>query len=75
MGYAELIQTLEKLPEHKQAEVLDFAKFLVQQTSCEEAKPKTLAESSLAHWINHPLGVSDFQPLSRKEANHFAGMP
>lgn len=75
MGYAELIQTLKHLPEHKQAEVLDFAKFLLQQASRDEAKTKTLAESSLAQWINHPLGVSDFQPLSREEANPFTGTP
>ena len=69
MGYAELILTLEQLPEAKQAEVLDFAKFLAQQSQRESVKPKTLAESSLAQWINNPIGVADFMLLSREEAN------
>lgn len=69
MGYAELIQTLEQLPEEKQIEVLDFAKFLAQRNQQSTIKPKTLAETELAKWINNPLGVKDFQPLSREEAN------
>lgn len=69
MGYAELIHTLEQLPEDKQAEVLDFAKFLVQKNQKEEIKPKTLAESSLAELMRNPLSVPDFKPLSREEAN------
>ena len=69
MGYAELIQTLEQLPAEKQSEVLDFARFLVQRTQRDQIEPKTLAESSFAQWINHPLGVQDFQPLSREAAN------
>lgn len=69
MGYAELILTLEQLPEAKQAEVLDFARFLAQQSQRESAKPKTLGESSLAQWINNPIGVANFTPLSREEAN------
>ena len=28
MGYAEIIEKLQKLPEEKQAEVLDFVEFL-----------------------------------------------
>ncbi|MTW21633.1 DUF2281 domain-containing protein [Allochromatium palmeri] len=69
MGYAELIQTLEQLPEDKQSEVLDFAKFLAQRFQPKEIEQKTLAESSLARWINNPLGVENFQPMSREEAN------
>lgn len=69
MGYAELIHTLEQLPEDKQAEVLDFAKFLAQKHQKEEIKPKTLAESSLAELMRNPLSVPDFKPLSREEAN------
>ena len=69
MSHAELIQTLEQLPKEKQAEVLDFAKFLVQRTRHDAIEPKRLAESSLAQWINEPLGVKDFQPLSRDDAN------
>lgn len=69
MGHAELIQALEQLPEDKQAEVLDFAKFLAQRVQHEQSEQKTLAESSLARWINDPLGVENFQPMSREEAN------
>jgi hypothetical protein len=66
---AELIETLEQLPTAKQEEVLDFAKFLVQRTQLDQTEPKPLAESSLAQWISDPLGVKDFQPLSRGDAN------
>lgn len=69
MGYAKLIETLQNLPEEKQAEVFDFVEFLAQQAKKEEPQPKTLAESSLAYWMNNPVGVADFQPLSREEAN------
>ena len=69
MGYAELIHNLEQLPEDKQAEVFDFAEFLVRRVQKQEAKPKTLAESSMARWIREPVGVAGFTPLSREEAN------
>lgn len=69
MSYAALIEILENLPEEKQAAVLDFAKFLAEKAKKEEPQPKTLAESSLAYWMNNPLEVTDFQPLSREEAN------
>ena len=69
MGYAELIHTLEQLPKDKQAEVLDFANFLAQRIPKQEARPKTLAESSMARWIREPVGVAGFTPLSRDEAN------
>ncbi len=69
MNHAELLETLEQLPTAKQAEVLDFAKFLVERTQINPVQSKTLAESSLAQWINHPLSVEDFHPLTREEAN------
>lgn len=69
MGYAELILTLEQLPEAKQAEVLDFAKFLAQQAKNEASKPRTLAESSLGELMRNPLSIPNFKPLSREEAN------
>jgi hypothetical protein len=69
MGYDELILTLEQLPEDKQAEVLDFAKFLAQQVNKAESSPRTLAESPLAELMRNPLGVPGFKPLSREEAN------
>ncbi|MFP4077150.1 MAG: DUF2281 domain-containing protein [Halochromatium sp.] len=69
MRHAELMQTLEQLPQDKQIEVLDFAKFLMHRGQSDQVEADTLAESSLAHWIRHPLGIKDFQPLSREDAN------
>lgn len=69
MSYAELIQVSEKLPKEKKSELIDFARFLLQQTQHDQTDRKTLAESSLAQWINDPLSVKDFEPLSREEAN------
>ncbi len=69
MGYAELIRTLDQLPEDKRAEVLDFARFLVQQGESLKAHSKTLAESSIGELIRHPVGVSGFVPFDREEAN------
>ncbi|WPL16496.1 hypothetical protein Thiowin_01452 [Thiorhodovibrio winogradskyi] len=69
MEQAELLETLEQLPVAKQAEVLDFARFLVERARKDSVAPKTLRESSLAQWINQPLNVKDFQPLTREEAN------
>ncbi|MEA3638775.1 MAG: DUF2281 domain-containing protein [Lamprobacter sp.] len=69
MIHAELIETLEQLPQEKQAEVLDFARFLAQRRQHDEYEPKPLAECSFAQWINTPLVVNDFQPLSREDAN------
>ena len=69
MSHAELIETFEQLPKEKQAEVLDFAKFLAQRAKPDQIEPKTLADSSLAQWINNPLRVKGFQPLNREEAN------
>ena len=66
---------LEKLPPFAQEELLDFYEFLLKKYVPSEfdphnpIEPKPLAESSLAHWINHPIGINDFEPLSREEAN------
>jgi len=69
MKQAELMETLNQLPADKQDEVLDFARFLVQQAHQADAAPKILADSAFAQWINQPLGVPGFQPLSREDAN------
>lgn len=69
MGYAELIETLQQLPEDKQVEVMDFAQFLLQQVQQQDERPRTLAESALAELMRNPLSVHDFKPLSREEAN------
>lgn len=69
MSHAELLRTLEQLPTAAQAEVLDFARFLVQRSQADQDEPRSLAESSMAQWINNPLRVKAFQPLSREDAN------
>jgi hypothetical protein len=69
MSYAELIETLQHLPEEKQAEVFDFAKFLAQRFTLQADPAKTLAESSLAELMHHPAPVHDFKPFNREEAN------
>jgi hypothetical protein len=69
MSYAELIETLQALPEAKQAEVFDFIEFLANRNRVEHLKERPLAESSLASLIKAPLLVKGFTPLSRDEAN------
>jgi predicted cobalt transporter CbtA len=72
MSYAELIQRLQALPLAQQAEVFDFVEFLAsrQATTAPAAAPAaTVAQSPLAEWLNHPLQVPGFTPLSREEAN------
>lgn len=69
MSFAELIEHLQALPQAKQAEVFDFVEFLAARSREETTPGKTLAESSLAQWINNPLRVDRFTPLSRDEAN------
>ncbi|MBK1621085.1 hypothetical protein CKO42_22205 [Lamprobacter modestohalophilus] len=69
MIHAELIETLERLPQEKQAEVLDFARFLAQRRQDDNDEPKPLGECSFAKWVNTPLVVNDFQPMSREDAN------
>lgn len=70
MGYAELIDLVEKLPPERQAEVLDFAEFLV--ASCRAASEGTVsaktASQSLADLLAHPLKVKDgFTVMKRDE--------
>lgn len=69
MGYAELISRLQVLPEDKQAEVFDFVEFLVQRNQAQPEHTATLAQSPLAYWINNPVVVPGFKPMSRDEAN------
>lgn len=69
MGYADLIRRLQALPEAKQAEVFDFVEFLVQRNQGEPQAVHTLADSSLAAMMTHPIRVKQFTPLSRDEAN------
>jgi len=69
MGYAELISSLQVLPTAKQAEVFDFVEFLVQRNQAVPEPTHTLAQSPLAYWINNPVVVPNFKPMSRDEAN------
>ncbi len=70
MSHAELIRRLQTLPAAQQAEVYDFVEFLAsRQTAAEGAAPATLAQSPLAAWLDKPLVVPGFTPLSREEAN------
>jgi len=70
MSHAELIRRLQTLPAAQQAEVYDFVEFLAnRQTAAERAAPTTLSQSPLAAWLDKPLVVPGFTPLSREEAN------
>ena len=69
MGYADLISRMQILPEDKQAEVFDFVEFLVQRNQVVPEQAPTLAQSSLAELMRHPIRVADFKPMSRDEAN------
>ena len=73
MGYADLISRMQVLPEDKQAAVFDFVEFFVQRNQAEQKPAPTLAQTSLAQWINNPVVVPDFKPFTRDEANacHF----
>ena len=72
MSHAELIRRLKALPAAQQAEVYDFVEFLVSRQAAAEraaAAPATLSQSPLAAWLDKPLVVPGFTPLSREEAN------
>lgn len=69
MGYAELIRTLELLPEDKRTEVLDFARFLAQQSDAARSVHRTLGDSEFGELFRNPVEMPSFTPLSREEAN------
>lgn len=71
MSYAELIQRLQALPAAQQAEVFDFVEFLASRQAAQAAAapPATLSQSRLAAWLDKPIVVPGFTPLSRDEAN------
>ncbi len=68
MGYAEIIEKLQKLPEEKQAEVLDFVEFLAARLHREPFSSSPQG-GALAELRAHPFLVKDFRPMSREEAN------
>lgn len=69
MGYAELIERLQTLPDAKQAEVFDFVEFLTHRNQVKREAVHSLAESPLAGLMRQPLTVEGFAPLNREEAN------
>jgi hypothetical protein len=69
MGFAELIERLQTLPEAKRAEVFDFVEFLAKRNPVEPKFEITLADTPLAELIKNPIRVDDFTPLSRDEAH------
>ena len=72
MNHAELIRRLQALPAAQQAQVVDFVEFLAsRQAAAQRAAPAppTLSQSPLVAWLDKPLVVPGFTPLSREEAN------
>ena len=72
MSHAELIRRLQALPAAQQAEVHDFVELLANRQAAAQraaAAPTTLSKSPLAAWLDKPLVVPGFTPLSREEAN------
>lgn len=67
MGYADLIRTLQALPQDKQAEVFDFVEFLATRSRTEA--PAVDKVRPITAFFSQPFRVESFQPLSRDEAN------
>ena len=72
MSYAELIERLRALPPAQQAEVFDFVEFLASRLAATQAASEPaiqLGQSRLAIWLEKPMVVPGFTPMSREEAN------
>ncbi len=72
MSHAELIRRLQALPAAHQNEVHDFVAFLASRQAAAgaaAAPPATLSQSPLAVWLDKPMVVPGFKPLSREEAH------
>lgn len=70
MGYAELIRTLQALPQDKQAEVFDFVDFLAARARVEsQAARPSIDVRPITAFFQQPFQVESFQPLSRDDAN------
>ncbi len=69
MGYAELIETLQKLPEEKQNEVFDFVEYLASRAALNVSTRSEKSQSALAQMRTRPMMVSNFSPMKRDEAN------
>ncbi len=75
MSYAELIERLQSLPAAQQAEVFDFVEFLASRQVAAQAATAPPEQTSVAGqrrlpmWLDKPIKVPGFTPLSRDEAN------
>ncbi|MEX8520477.1 MAG: DUF2281 domain-containing protein [Leptothrix sp. (in: b-proteobacteria)] len=71
MGYAELIRTLQELPQDKQAEVFDFVDFLAARAGIPARSGADAPEPArpLAEFFRQPFRVETFQPMTRDDAN------
>lgn len=75
MSHAELIQRLQALPAAQQAEVFDFVEFLARRQAVTQAATAPPEQTSVAGqrrlpmWLDKPVEVPGFTPLSRDEAN------
>lgn len=67
MGYADLIRTLQSLPQDKQAEVFDFVEFLATRSG--KGTPTADKARPITAFFARPFQAASFQPLSRDEAN------
>jgi hypothetical protein len=67
MNITELIVKVQKLSVEKQAEVFNFVKNL--ESGNNEVKGDLPRKAFLSKFINHPIVVDSFKPLSRDEAN------
>lgn len=72
MSHVELIQRLQALPEAQQAQVYDFVEFLASRHASAPtttAQATTLGQSRFGVWLDKPMVVPGFKPMSREEAN------
>jgi len=67
MNITELIVKVQKLSVEKQVEVFNFVKNL--ESNNDEVKEDLPRKAFLLKFINHPIVVDSFKPLSRDEAN------
>jgi hypothetical protein len=67
MSITELIVKVQNLSVEKQAEVFNFVKNL--ESINDEVKEQLPRKVVLSKFINHPIVVDSFKPLSRDEAN------
>lgn len=74
MSYTELIQRLQTLSAAQQAMVFDFVEFLASRQAAAGPDSTATPTTATKHqpkpmWLDEPLRVPAFTPLSREEAN------